>query len=94
MNRPDPGGRDRGLSDPEPSPVVALDEPGPCPAPIIALGRASRSLPPGTTVRLTADDPVVTTDVPAWCSMVGARIIGHSRVAGRFRYLIELPGQR
>ena len=91
MTEPD---RSHSPPDPKPVPVVELDEPGMCPAPIIALGRARRSLPPGATVRLTADDPVVATDVPAWCSMVGARILGQDQVAGRFRYLIELPAQR
>ena len=55
---------------------LLLDERGrACPLPLIALGRARRDLPPGTIVTLLADDPVVLTDVPAWCAMVGATLL-------------------
>jgi len=54
-----------------------IDEVGrPCPHPLIALGRALHRLAPGTEVLLRADDPVVCTDVPVWCDMVGARLLG------------------
>ena len=56
---------------------TTLDERGrPCPLPVIALGRALRTLPSGTVVEVLADDPVVRTDIPAWCSMVGAVLLG------------------
>lgn len=72
---------------------TVLDERGrPCPLPIIALGRALRTLPSGEQVTLLADDPVAATDVPAWCSLVGARLIeAHEGSDGVFRYLISLP---
>lgn len=73
--------------------VAVLDETGrPCPLPVIALGRALRGLPPGTVVQLVADDPVVQTDVPAWCDMVGARLLSCERGAnGVFKIRIVLP---
>lgn len=53
-----------------------LDERGrACPLPIIALGRALRAEPPGSLLTLLADDPAVRSDVPAWCSMVGAVLL-------------------
>jgi tRNA 2-thiouridine synthesizing protein A len=47
-----------------------------CPAPIVALARAARGLPPGTRVTVLATDPAAATDVPAW-----ARMRGHLHLA-------------
>jgi len=44
-----------------------------CPAPIVALARAARSLPPGTRVTVLA------TDVPAWARMRGHRHLATAR---------------
>jgi TusA-related sulfurtransferase len=73
--------------------TVVLDEVGrACPLPVIALGRAMRRLPPRTQVLLRADDPVVRTDVPAWCAMVGARLLQIDQDdAGIFTVRITLP---
>lgn len=46
-----------------------------CPAPIIALGRHLRA-GTGGVVHLLADDPAAEVDVPAWCRMVGAELLG------------------
>lgn len=74
--------------------TVVLDEVGrACPWPVIALGRAVRSLPPATHVLLLADDPVALTDVPAWCSMVGAELLSIEQDAGILRMLIRLPAR-
>jgi TusA-related sulfurtransferase len=68
-----------------------LDERGrSCPLPIIALGRARRRWAPGTQITLLADDPVVLTDVPAWCAMVGAAVLQQHSDSGTFTYLIRL----
>lgn len=72
---------------------AVLDERGSrCPLPVIALGRAYRSLPAGSLVLLVADDPVTMTDVPAWCRMTGADLeaFDSSAVHG-LRYLIHFP---
>lgn len=71
---------------------VELDETGRrCPLPIIALGRALHRLPPRAEVLLLADDPVVLTDVPAWCSMVGADLQSIERTGSAITILIRLP---
>ncbi len=68
-----------------------LDERGrPCPLPVIALGRARRSLQAGDVLRLIADDAVVLTDVPAWCSMVGARILAQESDGPTHTFVIRL----
>lgn len=73
--------------------VEVLDERGQlCPLPIIALGRALRRLPPGSLVELLADDPVVRTDVPAWCGMVGATLLSTEEDQhGVIRMRVALP---
>ena len=73
--------------------LLELDERGrPCPLPVIALGRALRSQAPGSQVILHADDPVVLTDVPAWCEMVGASVTRMTQGdAGLVTFLIRLP---
>jgi tRNA 2-thiouridine synthesizing protein A len=70
-----------------------LDERGRlCPLPIMALGRALRHEPPGTLIELTADDPAVRTDVPAWCAMVGASLISVAEGEdGVITAVVELP---
>ena len=47
-----------------------------CPYPIIELARAATGAGPDSIVELLSDDPVARSDVPAWCRMRGARLIG------------------
>ena len=69
-----------------------LDERGrACPLPIIALGRALRAEPPGTLLTLLADDPAVRSDVPAWCSMVGAALLSVAEEDGVITAIVRLP---
>jgi TusA-related sulfurtransferase len=69
-----------------------LDERGrSCPLPIIALGRALRAEPPGTLLTLLADDPAVRSDVPAWCSMVGAALLRMVEEDGVITAIVRLP---
>ena len=71
-----------------------LDERGSlCPQPIIALGRATRRLPPGEVVALLADDVAAESDVPAWCRLTGAELLGAEDVDAARRYLIRLPSR-
>ena len=73
------------------APDLVLDERGrPCPLPVIALGRARRTVGPGGVLRLIADDPVVLTDVPAWCSMVGAQILAQATDGPTHTFTIKL----
>ena len=50
-----------------------------CPAPVVALARAARTLPPGTRVTVLATDPAAATDVPAWARMRGHRHLATAR---------------
>ena len=46
-----------------------------CPAPVIALAKAARSLPEGSRVTVLATDPAAAVDVPAWARMRGHRVL-------------------
>ena len=50
-----------------------------CPAPVVALARAARTLPPGARVTVLATDPAAATDVPAWARMRGHRHLATAR---------------
>ena len=57
-----------------------------------ALTPRQRALPPGTVVRLIADDPAVRTDEPAWSAMVGATVLELvAEPAGCFTAVVRLP---
>ena len=46
-----------------------------CPAPVIALAKAARTLPEGSRVTVLATDPAAAVDVPAWARMRGHRVL-------------------
>ncbi|WP_344078188.1 sulfurtransferase TusA family protein [Luedemannella helvata] len=52
-----------------------------CPLPVIRLARRMADVPPGTVVRLLADDPAAAVDVPAWCRMRGQDYLGSPAAA-------------
>ena len=55
---------------------VVLDERGRrCPQPVIALMRAAGRTP-GQVVVVLADDPAAEYDIPAWCRLKGAELLG------------------
>ncbi len=47
----------------------------PCPLPIVRLAELVLRLAPGTRVQLLGTDPALTTDLPAWCSATGHRLL-------------------
>jgi len=53
-----------------------IDERGSlCPAPVIALARASRTASDGAVLVVLADDPAAEFDIPAWCRITGNEFI-------------------
>lgn len=70
-----------------------LDQRGqPCPAPILALGRAAR-VHPGHIALLLADDPAAEHDVPAWARMTGGELLERRDLTDGtgVGYLVRLP---
>lgn len=66
------------MSEPEP---VTLDCRGMrCPQPVVELARTAAGMGSGV-VLLLADDPATEVDVPAWCRLRGATLLGSGREA-------------
>jgi TusA-related sulfurtransferase len=65
-----------------------------CPMPVLELARrvAAAELPPGSLVRLLADDPAAAADVPAWCAMRGHEYVGAEPAGTATAYLVRLGG--
>lgn len=75
--------------------IVEIDALGlMCPLPVIKLQKALKPLETGQMVRVLADDPVATIDIPHFCNMAGHAFLdeteldmelpGHGRVARAF----------
>jgi len=51
-----------------------------CPLPVIRTQNAVKPLPDGAIVLVTATDPGVTHDIPAWCRVHGHDVLAVERV--------------
>lgn len=81
-------------NDPWRSAQLHLDEIGhPCPAPIIALGRAGRTHP-NAVITLAADDPAVVTDVAAWSRLTGGKVLAQQQQHTIHHFLLQLPAKQ
>lgn len=60
-----------------------------CPHPVIALAQAANRAEPGSRLVLLADDPVATTDVPAWCRMREAQLLEVDRRPDHWRFVVS-----
>jgi TusA-related sulfurtransferase len=60
-----------------------------CPVPVRLLARAIARVPPGTTVRVLADDPLVAVDLPAWCHTSGHELVELSESAGIWTAIVR-----
>ena len=47
-----------------------------CPLPVLRLRKRIKGLPPGSEVRLLADDPAAHVDVPHYCAEAGHEFVG------------------
>lgn len=53
-----------------------------CPLPVLRLRKRLAALPPGTLVRLLADDPMARIDVPHFCAEAGHEVLEAEAPAG------------
>jgi tRNA 2-thiouridine synthesizing protein A len=59
---------------------------------MIALLKALRPLPPGTTLELRALDPSAPIDIPAWCRLSGHELLVRAGGPDKTYYLIKKGG--
>ena len=58
---------------------------------LLVLAARSRTLAPGSMVRLLATDPAAPIDLPAWCHLTGHTYLGHGRdTDGRAYYDVRI----
>lgn len=60
-----------------------------CPVPVRLLARAIARVPPGATVRVFADDPLVAVDLPAWCHSHGHELVALDECAGTWTAVVR-----
>ena len=65
-----------------------------CPEPLLRLQRAAADRPPGGVIVLTADDPGIELDVPAWCLSTGHEYLGTLRRSDGLFAFVRLARQR
>lgn len=62
-----------------------------CPVPTLRLRRALEAAPPGTRVRLLADDPMARIDIPHFTAEAGIEILSRDDLEGGFSFLVAKP---
>jgi TusA-related sulfurtransferase len=72
-------------------PNVELDCRGmKCPRPIIEIAKLARRSPPGTVVRIMADDLAFESDVRAWCENAKATVVSLTKEEERSVAIVKL----
>lgn len=65
-----------------------------CPVPVTLAARAAARSAPGGLIEVLADDPLVQLDLPAWCHEHGHALLRLEHVAGEWRALVRVGGER
>ena len=63
-----------------------------CPLPVIRTQDAVAKLAPGDVLRVTATDPGVVYDIPAWCKVHGHQVLAIEEGRDEIRLTIEVGG--
>ena len=61
-----------------------------CPMPVIRTQNKVEELQPGDTLEVTATDPGVLNDIPAWCRINGHKVLETREENGDIIVLIEV----
>ena len=60
-----------------------------CPMPVIRLGEAINQIAAGDTIKITATDPGVLHDIPAWCKVHGHKVLEINEEPNKIILLVE-----
>jgi len=60
-----------------------------CPLPVLRARRRLEAMPPGTVLRLVADDPAAAVDVPHFCAETGHALLAAAELDGCRAWLIR-----
>ncbi len=71
-------------------PVIELDTLGlRCPEPVMLIRKKMRELSSGDLLKVIADDPATTRDVPQFCQYMDHTLLEHSQSEAQYIYLIQ-----
>lgn len=62
-----------------------------CPGPLVQISKTMKTLKPGQTLGVRAEDPAFGEDVKAWCRMTGCILLSLDNGNGHCRALIGKP---
>lgn len=65
-----------------------------CPLPVIRAQNAMKALAPGDVLAVTATDPGVLQDIPAWCRINGHRVLDTRRDEAEIVIEIACGGEK
>ena len=60
-----------------------------CPMPIVQLTKKMKTMSPGQTLELVADDVGALEDVPAWVSRTGNEMLEQRQDSGKYYFVIK-----
>ncbi|TDL84083.1 sulfurtransferase TusA family protein [Palleronia sediminis] len=60
-----------------------------CPLPVLKLRKRIGAMPPGTVLKVLADDPAAVIDIPHYCAESGHELVGTAEVDGAQSYFIR-----
>ncbi|WXT99837.1 MAG: Sulfur carrier protein TusA [Catillopecten margaritatus gill symbiont] len=63
-----------------------------CPMPVIRLGETINKIAIGDTLKMTATDPGVLHDIPAWCKVHGHKVLEIDEKIDEIILLVEKIG--
>ncbi len=63
-----------------------------CPEPVMLTRKQIRSLTPGETLLVVADDPATTRDIPSFCRFMDHQLLEAKTDAPPYHYLVKKGG--
>jgi TusA-related sulfurtransferase len=60
-----------------------------CPMPIVKTSEKFKQLKVGEVLEVTADDPGIKQDMPAWCQTTGHEFLGIEEKDGEYRVYVK-----
>jgi TusA-related sulfurtransferase len=63
-----------------------------CPMPVIRLGETIEKIKAGDTIQMTATDPGVLHDIPAWCKVHGHKVLEINEKSDKIILLVQKLG--
>lgn len=60
-----------------------------CPEPVMMVRKTIRTMQPGETLLIIADDPATTRDIPGFCRFMEHQLVSQETTQIPFQYLIK-----